>query len=904
MPPPDTFVPEDQSAFLSFLDWITGGGRAVRSALSGDMGRLGRNVTDTLLDIPDAFIPGDVFKKRATKPGDDADFADLLTGMDDGPLKKIAGAAGNVLTDPLTYVPGAALMKGAKGLGAAAENIPGVAKGLETLRKVTNNQRLSAPIRETITAAQGKSAATQKNWAIHAEEVLSKHDPKTRALVSDVIENTTGATPGDFKLLDPSHAPVSRYAENTQQIADAIKRAKLHPDYTPAADQAIKDYLSASHGMYAQIGKLNAWDMPTEMVRNKATNQLATQEEAKALGWTRPDAMDPEQWKGPAIAHEPFNPEMMSPRDYLMRIIESKDTAGKLVNPLRERHLQSAPDLVNFLNDPANKVTRYERDALVRFAGRIPAQGKVARKQELGKAVVGPDFKSGHRHDQIDFDKDVAASKQFSDALDDHVATGRMTDEESTTLRDLYTGFGDTGPKDAISKALDTGNRYFKQAAVYGIGIPRIASIIRNRFSTGLQVLGAPGSNAKQTLSQFKNFATDVWSSAVHDGLGLKLPKDKMRQYLDTLDSALKGSHGRIENAVAALRKGTNTITHRLADALELGVIDSGFVTGEELAKDIAESKTRKFAQFPARWFQGTEQRARLGLFLDKVEDGATSSAQAAEKIKTARQAAEETSNTLYNYEYLSKANKNARRWLPFAQFTFQAVPREGAKLLKNPWAIPAVAQLYGTDEDSVVPQWMAEQAHVPMGNDSYLSGFGEPMGALSKIPNLTGGHAGDEVRKVMANMQPFAKTAFAAASGHDLYSDQPFGSYDRLPLDDKGSDAGSLYRIAEGTGLIQPLATPMNMLDTLLGESPDRTTGARVAQTFVGPHVRTIDVEKTRKQELEKELHGKRGVAEYTRLYAQDSATPEVDSLINELNAIEKARKQKAAQAAAASVR
>ncbi len=887
---PEKYVPEDQSAFLSFLDWMTGGGRTVRALGAGDTAGAGRQLQDMLLDIPDALLPGDVFKKKA-RPEDDHDFGELLN-MADGPAKTIASAVGNVLTDPVTYIPGAKLLKGAKaGLSAVEKHVPGAALGLRKLRDVSGNPRLSKDKKTLVSVAGGKEAATQKNWAVHAEDKLAKYDDKTRHVVSDVIENTTGSKPGEFKILDESHKPVSRYAANDRQITEALKRAKLHPDYTPDMDAAIKDYMSSSQGMYAQIGKMNAWEMPETLSKHRQTRELATNDEALKLGWKDAESV-------------PFDPETMSPRDYLMRIVESPDTAGKLTNPLKERHLGNAQELVDFLNDPKNQVSRYERDALKRFAGRIPAQGKIARRQALGEEVVGPGFKSGHRPDQLEATVDHVGAKQFTDALDDHVKSGRMTGEESDTLKGLYQGFGDSAPKGAVLKALDVGNKWFKQAAVYGIGIPRVASILRNRLSTGFQTLGADGATGAQAATQFKNFASDVWSAAVHDGLGLNMPKNQLRQHLDTLDAALKGSNGRVENAVATLRKGSNLVTHRLADALELGVVDSGFVTGEELAKDLAEAQKRKFTQFPQRWFSGTEQRARLALFLDKTNEAGVSSMEAAQRVKSVQNAAMETSDTLYNYNYLTKANKTARQWLPFAQFTFQAIPREGKKLVKNPWLIPAAAQVYGTDDENVVPQWMAEQAHIPLGDSQYLMGLGEPMAALNKIPNLTGGQAGDEVRKVLSNMQPLAKTAFAASSGHDLYSDQPFGSYNRLPLQKEGSEAGSLYRMAEGTGFIQPLATPLNMLDTLMGESADRTTGSRVAQTLLGPHVRKVDEDKVRKDGLIKRLKTEKGVAEYSRLYATDSATPEVDALIGELDQMEKARKQKAAQAAAGSVR
>lgn len=895
-------LPEEDNAAVSFAEWLSSLGNATRGALAGKWDSAGRSISDTILQGIDAVVPGDAFEKQS-QPGDQTDFDELLGGMEPGVGRSITNIIGNTFTDPfaalqLHPVGRALLPKAGRKVLDLAEREPHLKEALYGLRKATGNTRKGQKVSQAMSVAAGKEAAVEEGWRAHVQDKLAPYDKKLRETVFDTVQNAAPdatAGPKKFKVMNEKHDARTRYMDNKAQVRDAIERIKAHPDYASLdpkqVEAAMTDIYGISHGMFAQIGHHKAWDIPKTILRNKSAKdgQLYDTADFDAhLAKMKPMLDDlgvsPDEYTKAHFDEVPFDAENMSIRDYLRRTIEVDESGKKAVSEL-PRQLKSGKAFVDYLNNEKNNITGYERDALRAIAERIPGQGRLIRKQTLSNELFGEGaITVGHRAPAGDYEGAISGTNAFKKAVDQDIATGKLTGEEADALRTMWEGVGDERSTSTIHKILDYGNTRFKQAAVYGILIPKFAGLFRNRFGTAFQALGAEGVHNKAAWNQFKTAIPDTISAIIHDGFKLNIPKGALAKQLGTMEEAMKKGGGRAEVAAAHLRSQGN---HKLASALELGVIDSGFVSAERMLADINKTKWTTLRDAPERMFQGTEQRARLSLFLDLLDEGGTNAKAAAAKAK----------DTLYDYSFSSKANRNLRKWVPFAQFTFQAIPREGGKLLRNPAAISAISNLYGNDEENPLPEWMAKRAHIATGKNSALSNFGLPMEALTALPNLTGGNVRESIWDSINQMQPLIKSGIGFIADRDPFTGGEFGGTQKLPFDTKQSGLGKAYRVAEGTGLLQGFTGPVQMAETLT--KPTRDTASSAAQVFIGPTIREFDPvqaevglrERSLKQNPEAQKKS------FTAYSAREGAGQDTLDAISELQAM-KRDLQKAAKA------
>lgn len=123
---------EDQGAFLSILRAAGRPGQAVKNVLGGRMGSAGRQLAQLGIDAVDAFLPGDWLPNDVATEADDLSGADLV-GAGDGFVGGAVGFGVDVLTDPLTYIPGGVFAKGAKAAGGALRSGAAKVVGEEAL---------------------------------------------------------------------------------------------------------------------------------------------------------------------------------------------------------------------------------------------------------------------------------------------------------------------------------------------------------------------------------------------------------------------------------------------------------------------------------------------------------------------------------------------------------------------------------------------------------------------------------------------------------------------------------------------------------------------------------------------------------------------------------------------------
>ncbi len=213
-------------------------GYAVRNLLRGDIGAAGRNVADFGLNIIDAALPGDWIPEISGEK-DRPNFQDVVGPIDDGILGSAIDLAGNIATDPLTYVPGAALAKGAgavaKGVKAVTPKIvqEGVAKIAQPagkyLRKVAGAERIGKPLANVITAAQGAKDVTGLAGHEAIAAALKDATPREMQAAQEVLANRTVArdpTLGYQRALDES---------GTMSVQDRLARYLTdNPDVDPA----------------------------------------------------------------------------------------------------------------------------------------------------------------------------------------------------------------------------------------------------------------------------------------------------------------------------------------------------------------------------------------------------------------------------------------------------------------------------------------------------------------------------------------------------------------------------------------------------------------------------------------------------------------------------------------------
>jgi hypothetical protein len=292
----------------------------------------------------------------------------------------------------------------------------------------------------------------------------------------------------------------------------------------------------------------------------------------------------------------------------------------------------------------------------------------------------------------------------------------------------------------------------------------------------------------------------------------------------------------------------------------------------------------------PGVMFKGTEQRMRYGLFKALRNQG-----------RSVDEAARITEQTFYNYSTNSVANRTARDFIPFFQFTAKAIPQQARFLAETPAAAVGLSSLLTEKQGQAVYPYMEGRVNIPIGKDdqgnqTYASGLGLPVESLNLIPNPSGNplEFGRQVgRNVIGASTPPLKTALSAAFGTDPYFGTQFGTYDKLPGNVNGGAAGRAYNIFAGAGLIQPLAEPLRMVGKVVDDR--QSAGQKALDLLTGANVVSVDQDKALQQRLTNYLKQHPDIASVESLYSK-SKDPQAQALIKELQAAKQRLKKKRA--------
>lgn len=516
-------------------------------------------------------------------------------------------------------------------------------------------------------------------------------------------------------------------------------------------------------------------------------------------------------------------------------------------------------------------------------AERMAKAGLTEAEQLAQKARWAPLFQGGG--DSTDMAKAANA------VIEEVIKSGDTDTAEA--LISVYRGLA---PREGLMKVLAGSNRLFKRFATAGAFIPRLNFSVRNVLTGGgSQVLANP--EARQALGSYMKATPKILMRSIDDGLEELTGKRVFRtenEYAQA-NAAIAAANGDVRAAAAGIKDPI------IRDAFEDGVINSGFIVAEDMAKQLNTTGWRKrladIRDWPAEIAKGTEQRMR-GTVYRALREGGMNRADAARVVR----------DTFFDYTTTNTLNRSARDVIPFFQFTAKAIPQSVKFLAEQPAAAVALRPLYTQDsaEDPIYP-WMQRQANIPLGRDEqgnpdYLTSLGLPVDVLNNVPNPSAdplAFLAQARQGIGGQLSPLIKTAAGALTGTDLTFGTPFASYDKAPeaLQALGAPErggiGRAYNALASTGVIQPIASPVQYLSGLLDER--RSAGEKAVGALTGARIESVDEDRALQQILAEFLKRNPDIGSVQSLYSK-SDDPRVQALIRAMNEARRRSREKAA--------
>jgi hypothetical protein len=307
-----------------------------------------------------------------------------------------------------------------------------------------------------------------------------------------------------------------------------------------------------------------------------------------------------------------------------------------------------------------------------------------------------------------------------------------------------------------------------------------------------------------------------------------------------------------------------------------------------------AQDRLFNMADAPAAAFQGAEQTARLGGFLDAMK---ARTAKGMPMEQAAQEAAKLVQDSLYDYGVKTGANRTLRTLIPFAAFQTNAIRQSAQFMAKHPAAAVGLGEGMKEKQDQPLYPYLQGKTNIPLGadkqgNPSYLTSLGLPFESLAQIPNPSANVADfgrDIKRQVIGMSHPLVKSAYSAISGSDPYFETPFGSYSKLPMVGDLGATGRLLNEASGTGLIQPLTSPLQQAQQLTDER--HTLPVRLLDFLTGANVVSVDPALAEQQQLQQSLKTDPTVRQFTKFVPQPGDS-DAKALIAHLSAVAKQAK------------
>jgi hypothetical protein len=856
-------------------------GQAVRNVLRGDPMAAARQVADFVVEPLDAALPGDWVPDIARR--EDYVSGSELAGIKT-PIASTAADIGiGVLTDPLTYLSFGALpaaKAAATGMkyGVTA-GIPftggkaSVMLGKGSLTPVDPLSRLMGGADMGLTAVAGKldemkAGGTQAGQAI-GPVTRGYEDLKAgirRATGSEKLSPTIQKQIQEGVALGNASAKVSRVKAEAAMIGlDKEERVLL---------------TLANRGI--DIGDLK----PTKASRATVTGSTDFQENVGLLA--RKYGKDEAKLKARAQAISELGGLQMSEAKAAQAMDKNAGIADYLktqwlfdsdTNSLKGRTLKTPEAFAKFLNEEGVGI---ELDSAKLLLDRANSQGSMITKAHIAKMFAPAN--------------EAALNQGLADAAKAAIAeTPGLHRDEVRALTDLLNGMPARG---GVFNVLAKMTKPVKGAMVYGVVLPKIGSLVRNKIGMGMQAAATPGvrEQAFTHLNPY-NILMDIGKAADEAyGMALFGKSDEISRDIIKIEEAYKKARSGKE-VEKILRDGGDAM---LADAVKHGVMD-GFVSTEEILSKI--DKDPKWAKFwdiynaPGKMFSYIEQRGRLQTF--KNLHPSMGGAEAGRKTKEA----------LYDYTVNSPENRNLRDVIPFAQFMVKSIPQQAKWLSEKPAVGAAMAPLFydaSGDEPPVYP-WMQGKSRVSLGTDAtgnplFATGFGLPMESIDVLPNLSGSlqSAGRDLSQgMLASTAPVLKTAAAITTGKDPYFGTPFGTYGKLPIIGEAGGLGRAINVIGGTGFLEPLG--FNLIRQANQATDETKTGiARTVDLATGAKLISVDPNIAEQRAITSYLEQRPDIQQYRTFYSRepDAEFSELMTQLQQAKARAKAAREAAAQA------
>ena len=596
---------------------------------------------------------------------------------------------------------------------------------------------------------------------------------------------------------------------------------------------------------------------------------------------------------------KPIDTDQMIPPDYMQRIFRSADdqvrTSQLEGRPsfMAARSIKTPEDLAAFLNKGGDGL-EIETNALSALTNRARQQGRSLERAAMLKGLLGDDA--------ILADPKV---RKAADAALDELAESHP--DMAQAFRVGINGMPERGP---VLSALNKFNRFWKPNILYGLAIPKVAAITKNRIGAVWQELSTRDLGSTSSLGRLPQDLYEIFTRGGVKGLGLQnIKESELQTVLKAMDDAVKGARGDFRNIPDGLKASLSNhergseLAQFAQEAMDTGILE-GFTDTEQLLRNwqaLAKRKGgRKFQNvldMPGRMFQDVEHRLRLGQFMDLRRQGVS-----------ADNAADLVQKTYLDYSMSGAGDRTMRDLIPFAAFLTRSVPQQAGALRRTPALAVGLSAAVGQNQDTVLPPWLMDQPTATLGRDDegnaqVLGSLGLPVETLNLFPgSLNPSDLGESLRTgVIASSQPPLKAAYTELAGQDPFFLSPPRSDDRTPRlltllgAPERSEFGRAFRFAEDVGLAAPLNAVVSQTDRLL--DPNSTALSKMLNLGTGARVFSINEDRALQQQLEAELRKRPDVRTYTAFY-QQGEDEEVAQLLEVLNGTKaKLRAQRQAQ-------